>query len=591
MSARPASPITAYQFFAWCAPALRWRRAAFCLLVSATVVSLAGWLAHILVASGLYAIAAITIAAFVAHVPVVAINFWNSLLGFLVLFSREPLTIVMPSRGLASEKASAITRTAVIMTIRNEDPKRALAHLNAIITSLGRTSYGDRFDYFVLSDSTDVKVIEAEEMELAAWRAAFADQIRLTYRRRAVNIGFKGGNLRDFCERWGHDYELMVPIDSDSLMSGETIVRLVRIVQANPSIGILQSFAVGLPSSSVFSRVYQFGHRLRMRCFLLGAAWWQGDRCQFWGHNAVIRVAPYRDHCQLPFLAAPRPFGGHIICHDQVEAALMHRAGYEVRFHATESGSFEGNPPTLLDFMQRNARWCLGNLQNLALFRSPGLSWTSRFHLAYMAQKFIGAASFVLFVPLIALMIALWPSDAAIPSGSAAALYVTYLAIYLAPSWLGFTDVLLRRNRQYGLPAQLLHSALVEQLFTLLLTPISMLSVALSITKQLSGRNVMWDGQRRDGYRVSWLHAFTKLVFPTAFGVVLFAFLLVATPNALGWFMPFLAGPLLSVPFAVVSASPGFGTWFAKFRVCATPEEIEMPTEISQIQSVLFRKA
>src|SRR6185503_12995327 len=179
-----------------------------------------------------------------------------------------------------------------------------------------------------------------------AWRG----RISLTYRRREANTGFKAGNIRDFCDRWGDQHDHALVLDADSLMTAEAVLRLVRIMQANPQLGILQSLVIGMPSTSAFARIFQFGMRLGMRSYTIGSAWWQGDCGPYWGHNAVIRLKPFIAHCHIP----ARPDGTHILSHDQIEAVLMRRAGYEVRVLPEEGASWEENPPTLLEFIRRD---------------------------------------------------------------------------------------------------------------------------------------------------------------------------------------------------------------------------------------------
>ena len=475
------------------------------------------------------------------------------------------------------------------MTVRNENPTRALAHLWVVMASIGKTAQADRFDCFVLSDSTDPEVIAAEERAIAAWHADPSAAGRVFYRRREQNIGFKGGNVHDFCEHAGRDYEFLLLLDSDSLMTAPTILQLIRVMQANPALGILQTFAVGLPSASFFARVFQFGHRHAMRCFVVGAGWWQGDCCQFWGHNCAIRIAPYREHCRLPVLSGPPPFGGHIICHDQIEAALMRRAGYEVRFIPAETGSFEGNPPAVPDFIQRNSRWCLGNIQNLRLFGAPGLMPTSRFHLAFMAQKFFGAAAIAIFTALAVVAAATWPPSAAFPAGSALGFYLVILLLFFSPRLISLTDSALRERARYGGAPWLLLGGIVEIIFTLLLTPLSMFAVTYYIIALLSNRSVGWNGQRRDSYGISWTDALRGLWQPLLFGIALLTALTMTAPGAILWFLPFLAGLLLAVPFEVLTSSRALGAWAARRKLCGIPEEFDPPAEVLAIWPLLMK--
>ena len=214
------------------------------------------------------------------------------------------------------------------MTVHDDGAESIFARIKSIRQSLDKTSSGQSFDYFILSDSSLPETIEAEERALALWQAEDPSvNQRVIYRRRTTNWGFKPGNIRDFCARWGEDYQLMVLLDADSIMSGETIVRLVRIMENNPQLGILQTLIVGVLCPSLFARLFEYGHRHALRCSIAGSAWWQGDRCQYWGHNAVIRMSPFARYCEMPFLPGKGPFSGHIFCHDQIEASFMHRAG------------------------------------------------------------------------------------------------------------------------------------------------------------------------------------------------------------------------------------------------------------------------
>ena len=280
------------------------------------------------------------------------------------------------------------------------------------------TGEGGAFSYFVLSDTSDPAVGAAEEAAVEAWKAADPDRERILYRRRTDNTGYKAGNVRDFCARWGKDYTLMLPLDADSLMSGDQIVRLVRMMQAHPKIGILQSLVVGMPSASAFARIFQFGMRHGMRSYTMGQAWWVGDCGPFWGHNALVRIKPFHEQCDLPMLPGKPPLGGHVLSHDQVEATLMRRAGYEVRVLPVERGSWEENPPTMLEFARRDVRWCQGNMQYLKLLDLPGLYPMSRFQLVWAILMFIGIPAWTLMIAL--LPVAAWEgrSVADFPVGS-----------------------------------------------------------------------------------------------------------------------------------------------------------------------------
>ncbi|MFL5257887.1 MAG: glycosyltransferase [Rhodopila sp.] len=253
--------------------------------------------------------------------PWYVLGLWNAVIGLPLLFRRKPPC-----------PAGAITlHTAIVMTVRNEDPERAVARLRIVATSLEAADVGGRFGFFLLSDTTDPGITAQEEAAIQTWRVVSPHPDRLHYRRRTDNPGFKAGNLMEFCRNHAAGFDLMVTLDADSLMTGPAILHLVRLMQAQPRTGIIQGLVTGLPSASPFTRLFQFGMRHGMRSYTTGQAWWTGDCGPYWGHNAILRIVPFRDHCTLPELPGRPPFGGQILSHDQVEAALIRRADWEVR--------------------------------------------------------------------------------------------------------------------------------------------------------------------------------------------------------------------------------------------------------------------
>ena len=564
--------------------ALGRRRRIFSVLCLLMLISMGIWLGTILAADGFGLLDYLMLAAFLITAPWFVIGFCNAAIGFAILqLARDPNEIILPAALKARDNDSIFVRVAVLVTVRNEDPKRAFKRLRTVKTSLDATGFGGQFDYFVLSDSSRADVIAAERAAFEAWRAEFSDPNRLVYRRRENNAGFKAGNLRDFCERWGKNYEIMVPLDADSLMTGAAIVRLMRIMQANPQLGILQSLVVGMPSPSFFARTFQFGMRHGMRSFTAGSAWWHADCGPFWGHNAAVRIAPFTDYCRLPELSGGPPFGGPIMSHDQIEAVLMRRAGFEVRVLTEEGGSYEENPPALPDFARRDLRWCQGNLQYLSLVGLPALFPTSRMQIAMAIQMFLVSPAIVLFLICAALAVALFPPGAAFSAASALAFYIAFVVMYLSPKLFGVVDALLRSPRRYGGVGRILIGALVETIFTFLLLPISIFNQTLFMAGLLFGRNAGWDVQQRDGYRVPWTAAVRGLWPATLFGLLVLGFLAFTAPAAIPWFLPFLAGLVLSIPFATLTSLPEIGAAAVHWRLCAIPEEFETPAEISAL--------
>ena len=348
----------------------------------------------------------------------------------------------------------------------------------------------------------------------------------------------------------------MVLLDADSIMSGETIVRLVGVMESNPRLGIFQSLIVGVLCPSLFGRLFEYGHRHALRCSITGSSWWQGDRCQYWGHNAVIRIAPFAQYCEMPFLPGKGPFSGHIFCHDQIEASFMHRAGYEVRILPEESGSYEGVPPTLFDFNRRNNRWCQGNLKNLRVVFMSGLSAIDRFQLLVVAQRFLSHPALVAFLILATFLAASWPVGRAFPGRMAIGLYAIWMFMFFSPKLFGIADVLLKSSADYGGVPRLLFGACMEFLHSMLLTPISSVATTIFIFGiPFKGRST-WDTNRRNAYALTWRDALRDEWPQTVLGASILIYLLVSNAAVTPWFAPFLLGLIFAIPFAVMTSLP-----------------------------------
>src|SRR5258708_16199710 len=287
-------------------------------------------------------------------------------------------------------------KTALLWCVRNEDPGRVIRNIEPMMEGIAASGAADKFRFFILSDTNYPEIAATEERWFGGVAKKWEGRVEITYRRRTDNTGFKAGSVFEFCSRWGADYEFAVTLDADSFQTAESILRMVRIMQIDAKLGILQSLVVGLPSTSAFARIFQFGMRLGMRSYTLGSAWWQGDFGPYCGHNAILRLAPFIAHCHIP----PRPDGTHILSHDQIEAVLMRRAGYDVRVLPEEGASWEENPPTLLEFIRRDLRWAQGNMQYWPYLVMPGLKPVSRYQIAFAMLMFFGCPEWIgLLVP------------------------------------------------------------------------------------------------------------------------------------------------------------------------------------------------
>ena len=408
----------------------------------------------------------------------------------------------------------------------------------------------------------------------------------MTYRRRTVNTGFKAGNFWDFCERWGDQHEFAVTLDTDSFMTAAAILRLVRIMQADPRLGILQGLVVGLPSTSAFARIFQFGMRLGMRSWTIGSAWWQADCGPYWGHNAVIRIAPFIAHCHIPMLPEGGVLGGHVLSHDQIEAALMRRAGYEVRVLPEEDLGWEENPPTLIEFIRRDQRWCQGTLQYGHFLFMPGMKFVSRFQLAFAMLMFLGSPAWIglLVVGTLALAASPTPADFIRPDAGHALLAII-LVMWFAPKIATVIDVLTRPQlrRAFGGTARFLASVATETMFFILLSPIMWICHTLFLAGLPFGRVIGWIGQVRDDHTVPWSLALHQFWPHTALGLAALASLAATHPAAIPYALLLAGGPALSIPLAVITARPARRPALARIGIGRLPEETAPPLALTAL--------
>ena len=559
------------------------RRAVFAFLVAGTMAAVL-WLASVAVPPHSFGAVAFLVL-FTLTLPWSVIGFWNAVIGFLIMrFCPDPAAAVNPLAASIRGDEPVTASTAILMSIRNESPDQVIRNLQPLLDGLVQAEVAHLFHVYLLSDSSDPAIIAAETSRFDAFIAKWSGIIPITYRRRAVNTAFKAGNIRDFCERWGSNHKFALALDADSFMPAHAVLRLIRIMQANPTLGILQTLIVGLPSVSVFARLFQFGMRLGMRSYTLGATWWQGDCGPYWGHNAILRLEPFIAHCHLPALPGNGPLAGPILSHDQVEAVLMRRAGYEVRVLVQEGLSWEENPPTLMEFSRRDLRWCQGNMQYWRLLTLPGLKPVSRFQLIFAIQMYLGSPAWMAMTAIGIVLLALsdTPSGPYVPveAGAGIALFGIMMLMTLAPKIASSIDVLLRRSarRSYSGTVPFILNILGETLFMALLTPIIALSHTIFLTRLFVFRSAgTWTNQLRESHAVPWGLAFKQLWPQMLAGCIVLLVVYIKAPRDLGFALLGSTGLILAVVFAVATASPLLGTLFARIGIGRIPEENDPP--------------
>jgi membrane glycosyltransferase len=561
---------------------LNGRRVLFGALVVVTIVGLLGLAAAALSAGGLDALDVLLLTLFAATLPWTVIGFWNAAIGFLVMrFSRDPVAAVFPAAGRVRDDAPVTVSVALLMCIRNEPPARVLRNLAVMLEGLSRSGAAAQFHLYVLSDTSDAAIAVEEDARFSELAVAWQGRIAITYRRRADNTGFKAGNIEDFCQRWGAAHDIAITLDADSIMPASAMLRLARIMQAESKLGIVQALVVGLPSTSAFARIFQFGMRLGMRSYTIGGAWWQGDCGPYWGHNAAVRLAPFTAHCKLPVL----PGGAHVMSHDQVEAVLMRRAGYDVRVLPEEDLGWEENPPTLLEFIRRDLRWCQGNMQYWQIIGMPGLKLLSRFQLLLAILMFIGSPAWILMLIVGTAAAARNPGTLVDPHYGWWLLGVV-LFMWFAPKIATVADILPRPplRRAFGGALRLMMNVLAETFFFLLLSPVQWMSHTIQLAELVLGRKVGWGAQARDDHAVSVADAFHDLWPHMLVGWSCIAVLAMTNPAAIPVALLTAGGLALSVPLAVMTASPWFARFVLRTGIGRLPEETTKPEVLRALE-------
>jgi len=579
-------------------PAPRVRRALFFALVLLTTFAGAALMADILRANGMTAAETAILAIFTLTFAWIAIAFWTALFGFaLRLAGLDPITLRRRARFAPADDTPITTRTAVVMPVYNEDPAQVSAGLEATARSLIEAGGGPHFDFYLLSDSTDPAIAAAEQRAFLALRERLAPRLKLYYRRRERNTERKAGNIADFCRRWGRRYDFMIVLDADSVMSGRTLLALVRAMQALPRAGIIQTVPFPVGQRTLFARLVQFASRLYSPMLATGLTFWQIGAGNYWGHNAILRVAPFMQHCALPALPGDPPLGGEILSHDFVEAAFMRRAGWDVYLLPDLEGSYEGMPANVLDFAKRDRRWAQGNLQHLKLLALRGLHPLSRLHFLLGALAYVASLLWLLLLGLSTAdaigralvphsffgpgyqLFPVWPVT---KTEQIVSLLVVTLAMLGLPKLCGLVLCLSSRAQRaaFGGAGRLVASALIEVLFSVLLAPLMMCFHAYFVAATLAGYNVVWATQARGDRSVAWHEALRYCLAPTLLGVAWGTATFVLAPQFFWWLTPVFAGLVLAVPLTLWTSRVRPGSALKRFGLLLTPEELAPPAEL-----------
>ncbi|GAB0117691.1 glucans biosynthesis glucosyltransferase MdoH [Acidisoma sp. 7E03] len=534
----------------------------------------------------------------------IALSFTSALGGVAATLSRGGLGLgIDPKAPLPSLR----DRTALLMPTYNEEPERVMAGLRAMHASLLATGQGQAFDLFILSDTTDPDVWVAEEAAFLAFRTEMGSrEIGLYYRRRAKNTERKAGNIAEWVRRFGGAYGQMITLDADSLMEGETIVRMVAAMEAHPGVGLIQTLPVIVGGRTLFARMQQFAGRVYGPLIAQGIAWWHGSEGNYWGHNAVIRTAAFAEQAGLPHLRGRKPIGGAILSHDFVEAALMRRGGWAIHMVPALGGSFEESPPSLTDVAIRDRRWAQGNLQHIGVLPTRGLHWVSRLHLLMGIGSYVTSPLWLLFLlagVLIALQAhfvqphyfgntkSLFPNWPQVDPIRAKWVFIGTMAVLLAPKLFAYLLLLLNPTLRRGCGGALraFLSLILETLLGGLVAPVAMLIQTEGVLQILAGRDSGWNAQRRDGDAVPLRLLWRQYGRFSAFGLLLAFAAYAVSPALFLWMTPVLVGLLLAVPLVQLTSSTAVGIGLQRLGLLRIVEEARPTPVIDQATALRAR--
>ena len=536
---------------------------------------------------GISVIEVVLMVLFAANFVWIALTFCSALAGLWSGLRPAPLPGLKPA---LPPNEPLDQRTAILMPTYNEDPLRVLAAIEKIYRGLEAAGVLGKFEFFILSDTTDPDCWVAEELAWDACRRRLGATGRLFYRRRYENIGRKAGNIADFCERWGARYENMLVLDADSVMSAGTVLTLARLMATNPDVGILQTVPRLVNRNTLFARAQQFAAGMYGPLLARGFAFWYGGDSNYWGHNAMIRVGAFASCAGMPVLPGKAPFGGHVLSHDFVEAALMRRAGWRSHLLTELGGSYEESPPSLLDHAMRDRRWCQGNLQHMALLGTAGLHPLSRFHLLSGIMSYLASPLWFLFL-LVGIFAALqgslqlpvyffpdrtpYPVWQVINPELAARLFGVTMLVLLAPKFFSWIAVAVRPESAagFGGRGRALRSVFAETLFSALIAPVQMLLQSQFVFDVLVGRDSGWKTQTRDDrgmpFKECWQRHRGHMVAGLLLGVAAWS----VYPALLAWMLPALLGMVIAAPVSWLGARLAVGLKARERGLFLIPEE------------------
>lgn len=539
----------------------------------------------------------IVVTLFVLTFGWIAIYFYASLLGVIhTLFYKEDtksISILLKDIKTKKIDINKLGKTAILMPVYNEDILKVLARILAISEDLIKENIASIYDIYILSDTTNKEILKQEEEMWLKAKQLIEPNINLYYRHRIKNTARKSGNIEDFLKRWGSLYDYMLVLDADSLMTANTIYKMTYMMAKTPHAGIIQAPPQMINAKSTFSRMQQFSGALVGPVVSYGLSFWQGGNSNYWGHNAIIRTKAFIESCGLPKLKGDGPFGGFILSHDFVEAALIARRGWSAWLVPNLKGSYEECPPSIIDFAIRDRRWCQGNLQHIKVLFSRNLNPISRIHFITGIMSYLSSPLWLLFLISGLLMVvskiifppvyfgqtySLFPSWPIFDKYGTITLFVISMLMLILPKFFGLILYIKNNGKKYIFNG--LKSIFAEIILSTLVAPIMMIFQSKFVFDILRGKSVGWNAQNRDE-GTSWKTAWNVHKNHLLLGLITWILVYKYANSLFWWISPVTIGLILSMPISVFTSKTNIGLWLKKHNYFTIKEENQVPLIIT----------
>jgi membrane glycosyltransferase len=271
----------------------------------------------------------------------------------------------------------------------------------------------------------------------------------------------------------------------------------------------------------------------------------------------------------------------------------MRRAGWKVWIAYDLEGSYEQVPPNLLAEVQRDRRWCHGNLQNSRLMFEPGLHAVHRTVFLTGVLAYVSAPLWLAFLLVSTLLFAsqahevpkyfiepyqlfpIWPTA---NLQLMLTLFGMTAALLLAPKVLSLLIITLRgQARHFGGVLRLWTGAVIEFVHSLLLAPVRMLFHSQFVLAALTGWKLDWKSPPRDDAVTPWREALRRHGVHSLLALVWVGAILASGAAFPWWLSPVIIGLLAAIPLSAWGSHSAPGRWLRRHGVLLIPEEAHEP--------------